>query len=219
MSPTSMSPEPHEQFRRELENAALAMRVILARRHSSARWVTLGLGAIGLLSAAVAIFLLVTGSGGTTPAPPPPAAPNGTSAAPLTTRRYDRPPAPATAQPWGPPTWGPPTSGPPAGVYTVKRGDTLARIALRSRVPMEWIAADNGIADLNRITSGQRLLLRPVPPGIEVIPPGATLTDSARRHGVRLADLLARNPQITDPNRILAGALLRVSPSDPRNSR
>jgi LysM repeat protein len=216
MSPTSMSPEPHEQFRRELENAALAMRVILARRHSSARWVTLGLGAIGLLSAAVAIFLLVTGSGGTTPAPPP--VPNGTSAAPPTTRRDDRSPAP-TAQPSAPPPSGPPASGPPAGMYTVKRGDTLARIALRSRVPMEWIAADNGIADPNRITSGQRLLLRPVPPGIEVIPPGATLTDSARRHGVRLADLLARNPQITDPNRILAGALLRVSPSDPRNSR
>jgi LysM repeat protein len=95
----------------------------------------------------------------------------------------------------------------------------LARIALRSQAPVEWIAADNGIADPNRIYPGQRLLVRSAPPGIEVIPPGATLAGSARRHGLRVTDLLARNPHLTDPNRILAGALLRISPTDQGSPR
>jgi hypothetical protein len=212
-----MSMEPHERFRRELESSAMVMRVILARRHSSARWAVLGLAAVGLLSAVVAIFLLVTGSDGAPPAPPPPTAPSGSAAAPTTTRRDDPPPAPGTA-PGTAPTSAPPPSRPPI-VYTVQRGDTLARIALRWQAPMEWIAADNGIADLNRIIPGQRLLVRPAPAGIEVIPPGATLTDAARRHGVRVTDLLALNPRITDPNRIVAGALLRVGPTEQRRRR
>jgi LysM repeat protein len=93
----------------------------------------------------------------------------------------------------------------------VQPGETLTRIALRYQVPLEQIAEQNALADPDRIHAGQNLVIRPAPPGEVVIAPGATLTEYAERHGRTVADLLALNPQITDPDRIVAGGRLRIA--------
>jgi lipoprotein NlpD len=49
------------------------------------------------------------------------------------------------------------------GYYTVKQGDTLARIGLEAGQPYRDIARWNGLADPNRIETGQ--VLRIIPPG------------------------------------------------------
>jgi LysM repeat protein len=95
-------------------------------------------------------------------------------------------------------------------VHTVSRAETLAQIALRYDVPFELIAADNKIADPNKIRTGQELEIYPRPAGTEVIQGGATLADYAHKHGCSVNDLMKRNPQISNPDRILAGGLLRV---------
>ncbi len=94
--------------------------------------------------------------------------------------------------------------------HRVVGGDSLSRIALRYQVPLEQVAADNGVADPDRITAGQRLVIRPAPPGVEVIQPGATLTSYAQQLGLSLGELAALNPQITDRDHIVAGGALRV---------
>lgn len=178
-------PPRHEQFRRELEHSARMMRATLARRRESTRLAFLCLSVVGMLGVALAVMLLVTGSG-------------------------DSPVAPRAAGTPGPSIAGPGTPEPPA-VHTVRHGETLARIALRYRAPIERITADNHLANPNRIAPGQRLVIRPAPPGVEVIAPGDTLTSHADRHGLTVAQLLSLNPHITHPDLIQAGGELRIT--------
>jgi LysM repeat protein len=96
------------------------------------------------------------------------------------------------------------------GEYRVASGETLARIALRYDVPFEQIAADSGIGDPEWVRTGQRLVIRVKPAGVEVIQPGRTLSDYARSSGRRVDELMRLNPQLTDPDRILAGGRLNV---------
>jgi LysM repeat protein len=94
--------------------------------------------------------------------------------------------------------------------HVVLRGETLAMIALRYDVPFEQLAAENGIKNPNKIRAGQRLLIKAKPAGVVVIQPGRTLSDYARSSGRGLDELMRMNPQLTDPNRILAGGRLNV---------
>jgi LysM repeat protein len=55
------------------------------------------------------------------------------------------------------------TTSPPF-TYQVKRGDTLAAIAKRFRMPITTIVALNHLSDPDRLTEGQPLLIPPVPP-------------------------------------------------------
>jgi LysM repeat protein len=96
------------------------------------------------------------------------------------------------------------------GEHRVASGETLAQIALRYDVPFEQIAADSGIGEPNRVRPGQRLVIRAKPAGVEVIQPGRTLGDYARSSGRRVDELMRLNPQLTDPDRILAGGRLNV---------
>lgn len=56
--------------------------------------------------------------------------------------------------------------------YTVRRGDTLVRIATRFNIDLNALVRENGIADPTRIYVGQQLLIPP-PPGED---DGPTLT-------------------------------------------
>ena len=103
-----------------------------------------------------------------------------------------------------------PSSTGQAAEHQVTSGETLARIALRYDVPLEQIASDSGIGNPNRIRPGQRLLIRTKPADVEVIQPGRTLSDYARSSGRRLDELMRRNPQVADSDRILAGGRLNV---------
>ncbi|GAA5175185.1 hypothetical protein GCM10023321_80700 [Pseudonocardia eucalypti] len=111
-------------------------------------------------------------------------------------------PAPAAAAP---------ASGGSA-TYQVAAGDTLAGVAMRHRVGYRQIAAANGITDPNRITPGQRLAIPPAAPGTVLIAPGDTLTAHAARARLTVAQVRALNPQVHDPDLIMAGDQLRLRP-------
>lgn len=150
------------------------------------------------------------------PVPPPLAAPTGP-------RTPEIPGAPKTSVPnRGDIRTGPthPQAGVPAGppapsqpetrTYQVRSGDTLAAIALQHGVDYQRIAADNHLTDPNVIRAGERLRIGQPTPGVRVIQPGETLGNLAVATGLSIPQLLALNPGISNPNRILAGAGLRV---------
>lgn len=111
--------------------------------------------------------------------------------------------------------------------YVVARGDTLKGLAIRFGTSMSWLASQNGIYNYNLIYEGQRLTVpsgqgvpggdpdpnpQPVPSssGTYVVQWGDTMRKIAARLDVSLADLLAVNPQIANPNLIFFGQILNI---------
>jgi murein DD-endopeptidase MepM/ murein hydrolase activator NlpD len=97
-------------------------------------------------------------------------------------------------------------------VHVVVAGDTLSALAQRYGVTVEAIAAANRLADPNRITVGQRLLIPTgagtvKPPTAAatltyILRPGDTLPALARRWQVSPADILRANG-VTRPSELL----------------
>jgi len=56
------------------------------------------------------------------------------------------------------------TTTAPLIIYRVKRGDSLTKIANHFRVPISAIVSRNQIANPDRLTEGQTLLIPPAPP-------------------------------------------------------
>ena len=101
-----------------------------------------------------------------------------------------------------------------AATVTVAPGDTLGAIAARNGTTVAAIAAANGIADPNRIVAGGRLTVpagggAPSAVGSYRVSRGDTLGSIAARHGTSVGALAALNG-IGDPNRIVAGKVIRV---------
>ncbi len=110
-----------------------------------------------------------------------------------------------------------------AGGYTVKAGDTLWNIAQEiygSGTASKGLADFNNIKDPNKIKAGQTIKFpsaaspttgRPITPsgGSYTIKSGDTLSAIAKRNGTTVAALAAKNG-ISDPNKIKAGASLKV---------
>lgn len=202
-----MSMDEHERLRRELETAASSLRDDTERRNVTVRNTVIG-SALGVVAAGLIVGGIALSSRGS--AAPPPTPSEAVLVPPPTQRRASPRPPTSSSSPETPPQPEPPPDAEQPTLHTVQPGETLARIALRYEVPFEQIAEDNGIVDPNRIEVGQRLVIRPTAAGTMVIKPGDTLSAVARRHGVTVEALLALNPQIKDPDRILAGARLRV---------
>lgn len=81
------------------------------------------------------------------------------------------------------------------GVYTsyrVRPGDTLAGIARRYGIPLEYLQASNGIADPKRLRAGEVILL---PRGgvLHVVKPGQSLEDISASYGVDPVEILEAN--------------------------
>ncbi len=102
------------------------------------------------------------------------------------------------------------------GLYTIRRGDTLRKIASRYNTTVESIADLNGIADPDQIRVGDRLWINPgsgdigrVVDNYYYVQRGDTLSGIARRYGLNKDDLVAING-ISNPNRIVVGQQLRL---------
>lgn len=130
-----------------------------------------------------------------------------------------------------------PTSVPQDDTYTVQPGDTLNRIAAQFNTTVGALVQLNGIANPNRIFSGQVLNLpvqggtsdepvveattesqpnivptptqAPVVQETYTVQPGDTLFRLALRFGVNIVDLAQEN-NITNYNRIFIGQVLRI---------
>jgi spore coat assembly protein SafA len=102
--------------------------------------------------------------------------------------------------------------------YIVQPGDTLSVIARRFGITLQQLLAANPqITDPNKIFPGQRINI-PVdttPPSVYIVQPGDTLYLIARRFGITLDQLLAANPQITDPSRIFPGQRINIPTGPP----
>lgn len=116
--------------------------------------------------------------------------------------------------------------------YTVQTGDTLITLAGRFGVTVGELTELNGINDPDFIVVGQVLTIpgqsdgaaAPAPPAASssgdgeasthIVASGESLASIAKRYGLTVQELAAANG-ITDVNRVLAGALLRVASTPP----
>ena len=94
-------------------------------------------------------------------------------------------------------------------IYVVKNGDTLWQIARRYGLSVDRLSETNQLQNPSLLSVGQALLI-PREDAVYTVRQGDTLWQIARRHGVPLACLIAANPQIADPNRIVPGQVLRI---------
>ncbi len=111
----------------------------------------------------------------------------------------------------------------PGGIYTVQRGDTLSRIALRHAVTLNALMSANGLWS-NTIYVGQQLTIpgagrsgstsTSASGGTYVVRPGDTLSKIAQRFGTT-ASALSHLNGIANPSAIYAGQVLRLSASVP----
>jgi LysM repeat protein len=113
--------------------------------------------------------------------------------------------------------------------YTVKSGDTLGAIARRNGTTVDALRAANRLSG-DGVRAGQVLLLpvgatvpaadatsavgaaattRPANAVTHTVAPGETLSEIARRYGVRYAEIATAN-NITDPTRVRAGQELVI---------
>ena len=92
--------------------------------------------------------------------------------------------------------------------YVVKRGDTLAGIALEHNTNVAAIVEANGISNPNRIFVGQELVI----PGSNsyIVQPGDTLEEVARKTGTTVPALAEANG-ITNPNLLYVGTQLQLT--------
>ena len=98
-----------------------------------------------------------------------------------------------------------------AASYEVQSGDTLSGIAEAYGVPLSVLAAQNHIGDVNLVYAGQQLVVPgqappagPPPASADVYHArtGDSLWSIAALRQTTLAQLIAANPEIVDPNHI-----------------
>jgi LysM repeat protein len=125
----------------------------------------------------------------------------------------------------------PPTASTPAAQeYVVQAGDTLGGIAATFGVSIEEIAVANGIADVDSLSIGQKLIIpgaagnsaaasAPSPPPAAsaptsgpktyVVEPGDTLSGIAEKFGTDVDTIVAING-LTDPDVLAVGDTLQI---------
>src|SRR5688572_12339061 len=104
-----------------------------------------------------------------------------------------------------------PAAAPPAASVATQPGETACRAAGRLGVSAEALRAANALGGAPAQRLGARRLAVPAAPLEHRVLPGQTLSRVAAWYGHSTAEL-ARANAITDPDRIVAGALLRIPP-------
>jgi len=114
-------------------------------------------------------------------------------------------------------------SAPSSGTHIVRRGETLASIALRYGISLNALAQANRLRNVNFIWVGQRLTIpgrgssqpapQPAPAsaaGTHIVRAGDTLASIALRYSTTVAALVAANG-LPNPNFIWVGQRLKIS--------
>ena len=207
--------------------AAIAITFVTARGGLQMPVAALGsaaAGAGGAPSPGPSIALVPTPAGPTPPLPTP----IGTSIAPSLTPVSTATAAPSTAPtPSGDPdplTALPGCPGIPGCYeYTIRRGDSLSGVASRYAIAV-WVvlALNPEVTDQSTIVVGRTLYLGrdpflrlpACPDGTDcslyTIRPGDRLSTIAGRFGISVQAILGANPEITDPNAIFSGQVIRL---------
>ncbi|MEG5825876.1 LysM peptidoglycan-binding domain-containing protein [Enterobacter bugandensis] len=97
--------------------------------------------------------------------------------------------------------------------YIVMSGDTLSKIAERYKTSTDEMAKNNNIKDVSKIFPGQHLTIYGVNTSghsVYIVSPGDTLAIIAAKNGVSVDDI-ARQNNISDPNKIYPGQSLSIS--------
>lgn len=102
--------------------------------------------------------------------------------------------------------------GNPLIIHVVKPGETLYSISRLYNVPYTKIAADNELENPNVLVVGQTLVILE---GIRrhTVTSGQTLYSIAASYGLTTSELIAANPQITNPSRIYPGQVINIPSS------
>jgi spore germination protein len=94
-------------------------------------------------------------------------------------------------------------------IHVVRQGDSLYSIGQLYGVPWSQIASDNGLENSERLVVGQALVV-PTSDLRHTVSPGESLYSIGRRYRVSLGQILAANPDIANPGRILPGQALTI---------
>lgn len=103
-----------------------------------------------------------------------------------------------------------PTPQPSGQTYTVKKGDTMYKIAAHFKIPLSTLAKANPqVVNINRIYVGQKLNI-PASSSYYVVVKGDTLKIIADRFGTTWETLMKLNPQIKNANLIYVGQIINL---------
>lgn len=94
-------------------------------------------------------------------------------------------------------------------IYVVKPGDSVYSIAQQYGISPDIIISDNELQNPERLVVGQTLVLRTGTRGYS-LRPGDSLYNIARRFGIPVSRLLALNPQVSSPTRLMLGQIIQV---------
>lgn len=107
-----------------------------------------------------------------------------------------------------------------AHTYTVREGDTLSQVAGKLGVPVQQLAAANGLDDPNLVLAGSVLTV-PTAQGSAkaeyIVRPGDTLWGISDATGVPISQLAAANG-LDDPDWVPAGRVLKVPRGGPASA-
>jgi spore germination protein len=99
-------------------------------------------------------------------------------------------------------------------IYVVRQGDSVYSIANRYGVSPQEVINQNQIENPERLVIGQALVI-PVESIQHRVSSGESLYSIARQYGVTVDQILAANPQITNPARISVGQIINVPTTNP----
>ncbi|MCL6560644.1 MAG: LysM peptidoglycan-binding domain-containing protein [Firmicutes bacterium] len=106
----------------------------------------------------------------------------------------------------------------PGGTYTIRPGDTFFSLARRFGTTVDALIAANPGVDPDRLQIGQVICLPPGIPGPIPCPGGTvyrvragdTLFSIGQRFGVSLQEMIAANPQLTNPDQLQIGEAICI---------
>jgi lysozyme family protein/LysM repeat protein len=92
-------------------------------------------------------------------------------------------------------------------LYRIQKGDSLAAIAKRFNVSLEFLVAENPDAEPKSLSIGQTIRI-PIQPEFHLIKKGENLDQIAKQYGLSVKALLRANPNVQDPRKLQIGQKL-----------